>query len=623
MKQVVRDAFSRAESEAIVAAAVVASEEAADEVAGILGPSPATFESPTFGAVYAGAMRLRRDHGFLDTEALVRQLREAHVELETEGATLPAYLDQLARDRTAPSRARYHAEEIARGAHRDRARMAAAQLAHRLDSGAEVDDALEEFQTATVSQAHTGGRPDVAIWRPMPTEGLPTALVNYAMATARVMGVEPTLVAWPALVALCAAVGAARWIWTRPRGWGEPSIVWTAIVAPSGAMKSPPVERALRPLLDLDREAGRTHSAAMVGYEAADEAWAVKRDAIKQRLRQGKATEQDLLDHMGTRPVPPPRGRRVVRSATIEALFRLAGSSERGLLVHSDELAALLRSFGQYKNGPRADAQHWLGFHAGQELSVDRAGSGETLIPRASASIVGTVQPGVLARLAKGEHLESGLIARFLFVRPTPTYPGLSRESMPACAESEYRRLDEGLAALPMPQAGPTDLILTEDALDYFEEWVASHQRVVASAEGALQSALSKIKATPLRLSAAIELGNAEHPAGCESVGLATIRTACLIATWLRRETQHLYDELRLDNGHKGDDTRELLELVKQCGGLLTPKKLHNSRRKYRPTAKATKRLEELVAAGLVEWARLDGARGVRLCEKKQSGGEL
>ena len=112
-------------------------------------------------------------------------------------------------------------------------------------------------------------------------DALPATLVPFVTGVAAAIPCDPAAVALPALAVCGAAVGAARVLEIK-RAWAEPPIIWAALVARSGSVKSPPFELAVEPLHRLDhdlRAIAAGHHAYAIGIAAGNVA--ADRNAIR------------------------------------------------------------------------------------------------------------------------------------------------------------------------------------------------------------------------------------------------------------------------------------------------------------------------------------------------------
>src|SRR5262249_36608505 len=86
-----------------------------------------------------------------------------------------------------------------------------------------------------------------------PLEVLPPTLARFVDAEHRAMGADPSAISMAVLTAVAGAINAE----TRVRageGWLERPILWTALVGQPSTMKSPIIDKAMKPLSRIDHE---------------------------------------------------------------------------------------------------------------------------------------------------------------------------------------------------------------------------------------------------------------------------------------------------------------------------------------------------------------------------------
>jgi len=274
-----------------------------------------------------------------------------------------------------------------------------------------------------------------------PLDALPPTIRDVVQAQVDVMKVDEAAVAVPMLAAMLGVVGNSVVI--EPMAdWQEPMVAWTALVAPSGEMKSATVGIAEKALNEL--EAG----------------------------------------------FPPPlpeekRERLVVSDTTVEALGDIAFNNPRGLIVVRDELAGFVRGIGQYKKTPGADEAFWLSAHEGKRHSVDRRSTGSITVPRLLVSVLGGIQPSVLHEVMRERNREtSGFAGRWWLVWPARRFVPIQQpeESQVHTRRTARIRLNlclESLRKIPMVDGKPTVLTFTPPALALLLEF-ANRQREIA-----------------------------------------------------------------------------------------------------------------------------------------------
>lgn len=217
-------------------------------------------------------------------------------------------------------------------------------------------------------------------WRLFPTDLLPNLLRRFVAETADAIGCDAAFVALPVLAVVGGAIAMTREVELKA-SWAEPPIIWGSIIARSGTLKSPALDAVTLPLRRMQAEALRGYQRAL------------------------QAHNQVIVDAKSRKTLPPdpPTARRfMVSDCTIESLAPILEKNPRGLILVRDELSAWLGSFNQYKaRGRGADSASWLELHRAGTLIVDRKGADKPTIyvPRAAVSVVGTIQPGIIAAL--------------------------------------------------------------------------------------------------------------------------------------------------------------------------------------------------------------------------------
>src|SRR5262249_32420171 len=239
---------------------------------------------------------------------------------------------------------------------------------------------------------------------------LPAPLDEYVRQGAMALGCDPAFVALPVLAVAASAIGNTRALRLK-RGWEEPPVIWSALVADSGTLKSPAYLKAVPHLFRIQKRLLLEYKQRCARYQ---EELADYEDA----KRKAKADGAEPPDQ----PEKPVLRRVVCSDTTIEKLAVILEDNPRGLLLARDELSGWLGSFTRYKGkAGGTDLPNWLeAFRAGTWLVDRKTGDRPTLvIPHAAVSVCGGIQPGVLARALTPEFLDAGLAARFLMAMPT------------------------------------------------------------------------------------------------------------------------------------------------------------------------------------------------------------
>ena len=197
--------------------------------------------------------------------------------------------------------------------------------------------------------------------------------------------------------------------------WETAPILFTVLVGGPGSIKTHPVSFAMAPLVQRD-------GTSLAAYAA--------------ELEQYRKTP---MEQRGAKPLAR---QRVVRDATMEGLVRVLGSNPAGVCVHVDELKGWLSSFDRYRSGG-GDKEAWLSLFSGEPIVVNRKSQDDIdSLARPYASVIGTIQPGVLPKVFQTE-LDNGFFPRLLFVTdPEDGKPVLWKDSedLPSDAAGRWER---------------------------------------------------------------------------------------------------------------------------------------------------------------------------------------
>ena len=259
----------------------------------------------------------------------------------------------------------------------------------------------------------------------LPFGVLPDVLEAFAFDKAERLGVDPSMIALPAL-AVCAASLDDRYQiqpQVHDHEWKESARLWLAVVEEAGGKKTPAINSAIAPLNRIEAR------------------WAEQDELTREERERGrKIYEAKLKRHVAamakgnvdTPPQEPPEHfarRRVVSDATVEVLSEILRGNPSGVLAHHDELAGWIGSFDAYKGSGKSvgrDRASWLELYNGGQKAVDRVSRGRVLVPNWSASIVGGIQPGPIKKLV-GNLSDDGLLQRFIVVHGKQVGPAIDR----------------------------------------------------------------------------------------------------------------------------------------------------------------------------------------------------
>jgi Protein of unknown function (DUF3987) len=274
---------------------------------------------------------------------------------------------------------------------------------------------------------------------PFPLHVLPPLLADFVNAEHKALGADPSAISIAALTAVAGAIHAETKI-QMGMGWREPPMIFSALVGPPSAMKSPTIAKVTEPLYKTDAFRHRS-------WQAAHAAWEKAKNAAK--------TNGSPL---GPEPLKP--GRLILDDWTPEKLAELLARDPAGALLVQDELAGLITAFERY--GSNAARPMLLRAWNGGTYLKDRVGGGakdkgaELRVDNLALSIVGGIQPDKLNQL--GDLTSDGLLQRILPVLMQPPKRGDERHPV-LIPEGEYDKLIQSLIA-----AGPGTYVFAPDA---------------------------------------------------------------------------------------------------------------------------------------------------------------
>jgi len=454
-------------------------------------------------------------------------------------------------------------------------------------------------------------KPSIEPFQPFPVDALPEVVAGFVGDSAEAIGCDASFIALPLLVGFAWAIGSSRRAQLK-RSWSEPAILWGAIIGESGSTKSPALELALRAVRQRQEQKMKEHLAAYDQwekdndvFEAQKAAW--KRDATKNLTAAGDPPEA---------PEAPTCERCWTDDATIEAVAKLLQDNPRGLLMIRDELAGWL-AFDRYSaNGKGGEAPKWLEMFGGRAMVVDRKTSGTIYVPQAAVSIVGGIQPGILARCIGQEHRENGLLARLLLTMP-PRRPKVWTDAdIDPMAEARIASIFDALYDLaPASNADgelrPAMVQLTADGKRVWVAFYNEHNAEAAELSGDMAAAWSKLEGYAARFALVHHLIRQviDEDVG-EGIDAVSIAAGVKLSRWFAHEARRVYAMLAEDDDAK--QRRQSVELIERKGGSVTVREWQRTR-SHRTAEDAEAELAELVTAGVGQLEQVTpGARGGR-----------
>jgi Protein of unknown function (DUF3987)/RepB DNA-primase N-terminal domain len=277
-----------------------------------------------------------------------------------------------------------------------------------------VDEPMGDVPTAKGKEQTAKGKPTdrkapepvvvpVDLWAPstappLPRDLLPKVIEDFARNQGELMGADPAGLAVGALTAIAAVIPDR--IQLQPKEhephWKESARLWTALVGPVSAMKTPIMRMVDREVKRIDRELSRKYQAAMAAWKAlSSEERAKTPEPLHTRLR--------------------------VEDTTPEAMQEILKDSPDGVYCSRDELGGWFGAMDKYagNRGAAADRGFWLSAYNGDDYAVDRIGRGSGVIEHLSVSILGGIQPEPARKLLDDGN-DDGLLQRLIPIMLCP-----------------------------------------------------------------------------------------------------------------------------------------------------------------------------------------------------------
>ena len=468
------------------------------------------------------------------------------------------------------------AKEVA--ARRPLAGVTEREVSHRVSHRRNGESAANSSGSGEVSHCHTVTPGD---YTPFPVGHLPRVLRDLVTAGAGGIGCDPAMIAIPGLAALAAAVGSTRVVEVK-QGWTEPAVLWGAVIAESGSRKSPAFALATAPLADAQRKYHQDH--------AEEEAY--RRDIASGDAKAGHG---------------PPCRRVVMSDSTVDAVAPILRDNPRGVLLACDELDTWFQSFTRYSGGGGSDMPRWLALYHGHSLQVDRKTGGSIFVPRATASICGTIQPAIFNRAMNRSARDSGLAARLLLAMPPRASRRWTDATVPTDVVGAYGEAVRSLLDLTHRNCGgsesqPVAVPFSPEALSLFKAHV-DHlgERADEAPDAEERAILSKLEGTPARLALVYELASATCPSEVKEIGTEAMAAAVALGVWFVDEVIRVFAQCGESDQQK--ECRELVAWIDRKGGEVSAREVQRHNQKRYPAAEhADATLAGMVAGGLGAW---------------------
>lgn len=199
------------------------------------------------------------------------------------------------------------------------------------------------------------------------------------------------------LTAVSTAVGTSVKI--RVKGnWFEYASIYSCIIGNAGANKTHPINTVFAPIKEYDKS---NHDS----FVSKTNEW----------VKWSKLPKEEKIEM--EEPKVPPLSKSILTNFTPEVLYKRLDENLRGCTVLSDEMATFFEGMNNYSKGDQIGI--YLSFWSNQSTTIDRMGNPIPLfIQNPYLSIIGGLQPRVLAKSFPVQKINNGFFQRFLFAYP-------------------------------------------------------------------------------------------------------------------------------------------------------------------------------------------------------------
>lgn len=187
------------------------------------------------------------------------------------------------------------------------------------------------------------------------------------------------------LLAAAVAIGNSKILKVNDE-WTVKPILFMALIGEPGSLKTHPINFALKPFEKADNITLSKYEKELDSY---------KSNALSQK---------------------PKAKQYIIKDFTFESIGKVLKANPKGICVHADELKGWIESFNKYRSGG-GDLEQWLSLFNGHPLVVNRKSQDEIIyVNNPYISVIGSMQPGVLSKVFRGEKKDDGFLSRILFV---------------------------------------------------------------------------------------------------------------------------------------------------------------------------------------------------------------
>jgi putative DNA primase/helicase len=394
---------------------------------------------------------------------------------------------------------------------------------------------------------------------------LPDRIRPWVMDISDRMQCPPDFPAVGAMIVLASLIGRKVGIYPKVHDvWFVIVNLWGLFVGRPAEMKTPVLNEITKPLKQLEVEAKKVFLEAEKEYDVVTQRAKIQQELVmaeaKKELKSGKSTavvDQLFLDLDKSIGEPPTRKRYIVNDATVEKLGILLNENPNGLLLIRDEISGWLKTINR-GDRPNDRAFYLEAWEGSGRYTYDRISRGTLDIESLCVSIIGSIQPGKLASIARaaiiGGNADDGFIQRFqLAVYPDHKQQLYIVDRRPdKDARNNAFELMQQIAGLPVPDAGQEvpGLHFSPEAQVLFYECLTELENEIRGEDihPVMESHLAKYRSLIPSLALICHLANSIEIDLSLPVSLESLQKALGWYEYLKSHAERIYGMVM--NGH-------------------------------------------------------------------------
>ena len=377
----------------------------------------------------------------------------------------------------------------------------------------------------------------------LPIDGLPDFMQKLIIECERVYGTHRDLWAGAFIASTALAIGQSQQLKGK---YENATVLWMALVAPSGMGKTEPLSIAFKPFHKIDAEKIKEFEKLLKEYEN------IKAMNKKERAEAGITSIPEM----------PICVQHILADATPEAVIQANKNNIRGINILRDELHGWLLDIGRYSKS--GEVQNWLSAWSQSPMTVNRKGSSPIKLEHPFINITGGLQPELLPELAKDHRAVNGFMQRFCFVFPDNVFrPEYRSNQLSDSFKTTYSDYITNLLSL----TGHCDsVVLSIEAQSIYETFVNKNVKIInAEKTEYLRALAAKMDVIALRLALIVHFSKwACTSVDDPNITPETMRAAIDIAEYFRATGHKVYNCLMA--GNSGMNVKDVAKFLKGKG---------------------------------------------------------